>query len=132
MALEGVVVVDASAIVDLLLGQTLGAAVSARLDGHELHAPAHLEVEVLSALGRLHRAGELATRAVGRMLSVLAAAPIRRHPLPDLLSDSWRRRDRLRLSDALYVSLAARLVVPLVTTDSRLGRATSIAEVVQA
>lgn len=123
--------VDASAIVDLLLGQDVSAAVSERLDGHELHAPAHLDVEVLSALGRLHRGGELATRVVGRLLQVLAAAPIRRHPLPDILSDAWRRRDRLRLSDALYVSLAARLDVPLVTTDARLGRAAPIAEVVQ-
>lgn len=68
---------DAPAIVDPLIGQTLGAGVLARLDGCGLHAPAHLEVEVLSALGQLHRAGELATRAVGRLFSVLAAARIR-------------------------------------------------------
>jgi predicted nucleic acid-binding protein len=36
-------VVDASAIVDLLLGNELGAAVRRRVAGTVLHAPAHLE-----------------------------------------------------------------------------------------
>ncbi len=41
--LSEALVVDASAIVDLLLGNELGAAVQRRLAGTVLHAPAHLE-----------------------------------------------------------------------------------------
>lgn len=45
------VVVDASALVDLLLDNALGGAVRRRIAGHVLHAPAHLDAEVLSTLG---------------------------------------------------------------------------------
>lgn len=53
------VVVDASAMVEALVGTRLGGATRTRLRGCELHAPAHLDTEVLSALGRLHRAGDV-------------------------------------------------------------------------
>ncbi|MGL5818971.1 MAG: type II toxin-antitoxin system VapC family toxin [Phycicoccus sp.] len=113
-------VVDASALVDLLLDNDLGRAVRQRLTGHALHAPAHLDAEVLSALGRLHRAGDLEADDVESGLLSLAAAPIRRHPVADVLLAAWARRHSLRLVDALYVQLAVSLEVPLVTTDRRL------------
>lgn len=117
------VVVDASAIVDLLLDNELGGAVRRRLAGHALHAPAHLDAEVLSALGRLHRAGELGPEDVESRLRALIAAPIQRHAVSTLLLDSWARRHRLRLADALYVQLAVSRDVKLVTTDRRLHAA---------
>jgi predicted nucleic acid-binding protein len=99
--------------------------------GHQLHAPAHLDAEALSALGRLHRAGELRRSIVASALNELAAAPIRRHPLAGLLSGAWERRDDQRLVDALYVELAASLgSVPLLTTDARLARSDDRAELV--
>jgi hypothetical protein len=42
--------------------------VRAHMRGHELHAPAHLDAEVLSALGRLHRAGEVPQTSVSAAL----------------------------------------------------------------
>lgn len=113
-------VADASALVDLLLANDFGQAVGKRLTGTGLHAPAHVDAEVLSALGRLHRAGDLAAADVEAKLTVLAAAPISRHGVGDLLLGAWARRHRLRLADALYVELAAQLDCPLVTTDRRL------------
>ena len=77
-------------------------------------------VEVLSALERLHRAGELEADSVESKLRELVAAPIERHPMTDLLLGSWARRHQLRLVDAVYVQLAVTLDVPLVTTDRRL------------
>lgn len=117
------VVVDASAMVDLLLGNEVGGAVRRRLSGHALHAPAHLDAEVLSALGRLHRAGDLDTEDVESMLRNLVAAPIQRHDVSGLLIGTWSRRHQLRLVDALYVQLAVVRDLPLVTTDRRLHSA---------
>ena len=127
------VVVDASAVVEALLGTEVGIAVRARMRGRHLHAPGHLDAEVLSALGRLHRAGDLGAAAVAAALNELAVAPIRRHPLPDLLSRAWNARERLRLVDALYVALAETLgPMALLTTDARLARECDLAELIAA
>jgi len=123
-------VVDASALVDLLLGNDVGIRVEFRLRGHELHAPAHLDAEVLSALGRLHRAGELDDEQVAQRLDALATAAIERHPLPNLLAGAWTRRHTLRLVDGLYVELAEQLDATLLTTDGPLAAATDIAELI--
>jgi predicted nucleic acid-binding protein len=114
------VVVDASAMVDLLLDNELGSAVRLRLAGHALHAPAHLDAEVLSALGRLHRAGDLEAEDVESKLRYLVAAPIQRHGVGELVIGAWSRRHQLRLVDALYVQLAIVRDLRLVTTDRRL------------
>ena len=124
------VVVDASAMVDLLLDNELGSAVRRRLVGHALHAPAHLDAEVLSALGRLHRTGDLEADDVESRLRDLAAAPIQRHDVSDLLIGTWSRRHQLRLVDALYVQLAVVRDLPLVTTDRRLSAAPAVDVVV--
>ena len=114
------VVVDASAFVDLVLGNPLGVAVRARLVGQSLHAPGHVDAEVLSALGRLSRAGELDDDTVTRLLGRVVDAPIERHPVHELVTGAWARRHQLRLADALYVELAVARDAPLVTTDRRL------------
>ena len=121
-------VVDASVLVDLLVGSELATSIRDCLTGHELHAPAHFDAEVLSAMGRLHRAQLMTARQITARLGRLASAPIERHALPPLLAGAWRRRDNLRLVDALYVELADRLSTKVVTTDARLAGASSIAE----
>ena len=124
------VVVDASAMVDMLAGTPVSAAVLDRLRGHELHAPAHFDAEVLSALGRLQRAGLLTEGQVRTRLDRLTTAPVDRHPLPALVVGAWRFRHNLRLVDALYVELASHLGLPIVTTDTALAAASSLAELV--
>lgn len=124
-------VLDASAAVEALLGTDLGVKVRERMRGHRLHAPAHLDAEVLSALGRLYRAGELPSSGVAKALGELATAPIRRHPLASLLSGAWERREDQRLVDALYTELAASLdSAPLLTTDARLARSEDRVELI--
>lgn len=122
------VVVDASAFVDLLLGNEVGDAVGRRLRGCSLHAPAHLDAEALSALGRLERAGQVRASDVATRLDLLASAPVQRHPLPPLLAGAWRRRHNIRLVDAISVELAHQLGFRLLTTDGRLAEASSVAE----
>ena len=94
------VVVDASALVDLLLDDELGSAVKRRLSGHALHAPAHVDAEIISALGRLMRAGTVEADDVTTMLR----APRRRpHPAP-----SGRRTAPRRLGTAPPVASGGR------------------------
>jgi predicted nucleic acid-binding protein len=121
-------VVDASAMVDLLVGSRHSEAIHRRLGAHALHAPAHLDAEVLSALGRLHRAGKLSTEQVTVRLARFTAAPVERHPLAPLIDEAWSLRHNLRLVDALYAALASRLAAPLVTTDGGLAAAFPLAE----
>jgi predicted nucleic acid-binding protein len=125
------VVLDASAFVDLLLGNPVGGAVRERLAGESLHAPGHIDAEVLSAIGRLARAGDLDDDTVTRLLGRVVDAPIERHPVHRLAAGAWARRHQLRLADALYVELAAARGVSLVTTDRRL-RSVPLVDVVLA
>ena len=125
------VVLDASALVEALVGTDVGVRVRDRMRGRILHAPAHLDAEVLSALGRLHRAGELPKNTVAAMLNELAIAPVRRHPLAPLVAGAWERRDQLRLVDALYIELASELdSLSLLSTDARLARTSPLVELV--
>jgi predicted nucleic acid-binding protein len=80
----------------------------------------------------LSRAGELATREVDEALAHLETLPITRHDLCGLVAGAWARRADLRLLDALYVELAARLSVEVLTTDQRLARACPLAEAITA
>jgi predicted nucleic acid-binding protein len=121
-------IVDASALVDLLVGTSLANEVADRLRGHELHAPAHFDAEVLSALGRLHRAGHLTARQTKARIERLATAPVERHALSTLVVGAWKRRHNLRLVDALYVELADQLDMPIITTDTGMAAATTTAE----
>jgi predicted nucleic acid-binding protein len=123
-------VVDASALVEALLGTDLGVRARAQMRGHVLHAPAHVDAEVLSALGRLFRASKLAGSAVGGALKDLTEAPIQRHSLVPLLSGTWERRENHRLVDGLYVELAELLGSKILTTDARLARSAAQAELV--
>lgn len=125
------VVIDASVLVDLLADTDYAAPVKKRLASTVLHAPAHMDAEVLSALGRLQRAGELTTADVDAALSALTTIPVTRHPVAELAAGAWARRADLRLTDALYIELAAHLRAPVLTTDHRLARASSLAESIE-
>jgi predicted nucleic acid-binding protein len=116
-------VVDASVMVDLVARTSRARAVGARLRGSAWHAPAHLDAEVLSALGRLERAGRLDAVEAADGLLALSELPIERHAVSPLLLGAWTLRNELRLVDGLYVELARRLGMRLITTDQRLARA---------
>lgn len=125
-------VVDASAWVNLLANARSAPLVGERLRGRELHAPAHLDAEVLSGLGRLQRAGMLTPRQVEARLVRFTRSPVTRHALGPLLSGAWQRRHRLSLPDALYAELADTLQATLVTTDARLAKSFPRAKLVSA
>ena len=119
---------DASAMVDLLIGAPPALAIRLRLLGGEIHTPAHFDAEVLSALGRLSRADQVPAGAVLALLPRVRNARIQRHPVGPLLTGAWDRRGDLRLVDALYVELAERLGASIISTDDRLVAAAPRAE----
>jgi predicted nucleic acid-binding protein len=125
------IVCDASVMVALLTAGSAVEPIARRLRGHVVHVPAHFDAEVLSALGRLHRAGAIPADEVGRGLEQLASAPVERHALPPLLAAAWAHRANVRLVDALYLALADRLGAPLLTLDRGLASVTARGELVR-
>lgn len=118
------IVVDASAIAELLLRTPLGLRVEARLfAGREtLHVPHLLDAEIMSVVRRLCRSGDLDAERGGQVLADLLALDVRRHPHADLLERAFALRANLTAYDAVYVALAEALAARLVTCDRRLAR----------
>jgi predicted nucleic acid-binding protein len=118
-----VLVLDASAAVDLLLRTPRGDRVAAALGDDPVVAPELIDVEVLSALARLLRAGELAAPTAGLAVEQLRSMPVRRLSHALVVPAVWRLREWVRIADAWYVAFAQALSAPLLTTDARLARA---------
>jgi len=81
-----------------------------------------LDTEVLSAVGRLARAGTVTPAAVERALARLRRFPVQRYPLPPLLRRAWFLRDNIALRVGLYVACAEALGATLLTLDAKLTR----------
>lgn len=117
------VVADASAVVAAIVSDR-GEAVVARLSTEdELHAPHLLDLEVLSAIRRLHRAGLLDETGAVQARTKLGLLPVRRYPHGPLAARIWELRDNLTVYDATYVALAEALEATLVTADALLAKA---------
>ena len=116
------IVVDASAILEVLLGTPDGARVAGRLftPGETLHAPHLLDLEVAQVLRRYALAGELDSARGLEALDDLADLPLTRYPHDLLLPRIWELRRNLTAYDAAYVALAEALAAPLVTRDAAL------------
>lgn len=121
------IVVDASAVIETLLGTPAAAAVERRLFRSEqtLLAPHLLDVEVAHALRRYAARGEVDARRGRMALADLADFPLIRYPHFPLLSRIWELRHNLTAYDAVYIALAEALDAPLVTRDQRLAAASS-------
>lgn len=121
-----IAIVDASAVVDLLIRSDAGESVRRFLTDHAdlaLVTVAHLDAEVMSALARLSRADVLTDAEVARLLHRLGALAMRRLPITtELLNAAWELRDNVAARDALYVAAAQSMKAKLVTTDERLAR----------
>jgi predicted nucleic acid-binding protein len=116
------IVVDASALLEVLLRTESAAVVEARLfTGETLHAPHLLDLEVAQVLRRYERAGELPAGRGGEALEDLASIRIERYPHHLFLSRVWALRSNATAYDACYLALAEALDAPLVTRDRRLA-----------
>jgi predicted nucleic acid-binding protein len=119
-----VIVLDASAVLELLLGTSIGGAVAERLVDPNLglHAPHLIDVEIAQTLRRYVRAGDLDARSAASALADLRLLDLERHPHEPLLDRVWALRENMTAYDAVYVALAEALDATLLTCDGSLAR----------
>lgn len=119
------IVVDASALFELLLQSPAAPALVRRLraPGVTLHAPHLIDAEVAQALRRYAAQSEMTAARSRELVEDLADFPLRRYPHRRLLPRIWELRHNLTAYDAAYVALAESLDAPLVTRDLRLAAA---------
>jgi predicted nucleic acid-binding protein len=120
-----VIVVDASAAVELLLQSPQGERVEQRIlaGGETLHTPHLVDLEVTQALRRLARIGEISAERGRQALADLGDLPLNRYPHNLFLSRIWDLRTNVTAYDAAYIALAEALPAALVTCDARLAAA---------
>lgn len=117
------IVVDASAMVELLLDTDLGRRIDERvLATPSRHAPHLLDVEVAQVLRRFVLGKVISSERAREALEDLGAFPILRHAHGRLLERAFELRTNLTVYDAVYLALAESLGVPLITCDEALAR----------
>lgn len=117
------IVVDASAMVEVLKRTSAGEAVEERLfqRGETLHAPHLLDIEVTHALRRIVRVGDMTAERGRAALSILGRFPLERYSHRLLLPRIWELRGNATAYDAAYVALAEVLRATLVTRDAAMA-----------
>jgi predicted nucleic acid-binding protein len=130
------IVLDASAVIELLLNTDGGSLVRDRIadPGESLHAPHLLSVEVTQVLRRYVSLRAIDADTAASALEDLAAIDIARYAHEPFLPRVWGLRDNLTAYDAVYIALAELLESPLLTFDARVAGAPghrAIVEVLQ-
>jgi len=122
------IVVDASVLTAALIddGPVGGAAREALSADPHWAAPAHLLVEVVSAIrGRL-LGGKLKPRRAGEAVRALSDLTVDVIDPVHLVERMWQLRANLSAYDAAYVAAAEALGCPLLTGDTQLRRSRGV------
>lgn len=119
------IVVDASAVLELILRTDRAESVAARLlsPDERLDAPHLLDVEVAQALRRLVQLKDITAVRAEQAVDDFASLVIERHSHRELLPRIWQLRESLTAYDGAYVALGEALDAPVLTCDTRLARA---------
>jgi len=119
-----VTVVDASALLEILLQTPAAAQVSRVLQPNEILCAPHLiDLEITQTLRRFAAGDEILPQRALEALEDLADFPLERYPHLLLLGRIWDLRANLTAYDAAYVALAEALDARLVTCDKALAHA---------
>jgi predicted nucleic acid-binding protein len=118
------IVIDASAVLELLLRTDKGIKVQERalVSRESLHAPHLIDIEVTQTLRRLVHLKEISAARGKQALEDHVALNIKRAEHREFLERVWALRDSVTAYDAAYVVLAEILDAPLITCDAKLAR----------
>ncbi len=118
------IVLDASAVVEVLRGTDAGGDVQRLTDADQegAHIPYLCAVEVANVFRALVARGFVSPDRASGALQDLRVFPALRWPAEPLLPRIWQLRDNLTAYDAHYVALAEALGATLITRDMRLAR----------
>jgi len=117
------IVIDACALLELLLATSKREAIAQAAGDSPLIAPDLVNVELAQSLRGLVRAGKVSAARAERALTRLSEGAVARMPTAPLLREIWSLRHNLSAYDASYVALARALDRPLLTADEPLARA---------
>jgi predicted nucleic acid-binding protein len=120
------IVIDASALIELLTHTTLAPKIDRLIGDAELIAPDVLNPEVLEGLRGLERGGQLTSERASMAAEQLCESKIERVPTNELLRKIWSMRANVSSYDACYVALARAFDCPLLTSDRKLTRAPAL------
>lgn len=115
------IVVDASAVLSALLRSGVA---RERLAHDSVHAPYHLDLEVLEAVRKLGLRKAIDAELADRVVTTWPQLGVIRHPMLGMIPRVWELRANITAYDAAYVALAEALECTLVTADARLANAT--------
>jgi predicted nucleic acid-binding protein len=121
-----VIVVDASAIGELLTGDETQSREVARLLSaqRDVAAPEVIDLEISSMLSRQARMRMVTRSEADALLEDYLDIGVQLFPHRAILRRAWQLAYTVSVYDAAYVALAEALDAPLVTCDHRLARAT--------
>ncbi len=124
------IVVDASAVVEMLLQTDAGDRAFAAMREHsERRSPASMDAEAYVGVRRAYLHRRIGRRGVAEALAELRVLPIERVPLPPLVEAAAFYIDRLGGHDVFYVLLALQHRSPLLTYDRALHRAATAMDI---